>query len=92
MFIFGHLLTESFWLTITFLIIKLILCFRLDELEAELVRLGPLGATVDVIEEQQEVILDALKKLSKYNHHVQLFSQVSFVSLSHIRTFSSLLP
>jgi hypothetical protein len=50
---------------------------RLSELESELSRLGPLGSTVDVIEEQQEVILNALKKLSKYSHHVQLFTQVS---------------
>ena len=48
----------------------------MSELEKELSQLGPLGATVDVIEEQQEVILNSLKKLSKYNHHIQLFTQV----------------
>jgi len=48
----------------------------MSELEGQLARLGPMGATVDVIEEQQEDILNALKKLSKYNHHIQLFTQV----------------
>jgi hypothetical protein len=48
----------------------------MSQLEDELCKLGPLGATVDVIEEQQDVIMDALKKLSKYNHHIQLFTQV----------------
>ena len=53
----------------------------MSDLESQLARLGPMGATVDVIEEQQDDILNALKKLSKYNHHIQLFTQVSHLSL-----------
>jgi hypothetical protein len=70
--------------TLTVFLFKIF--FRLCELEEQLSSLGPQGATVDVIEEQQEIILNALKKLSKYNHHIQLFTQVTCQYSDHLKT------
>ncbi len=56
---------------------------KLKEIESWLGRLDsilqsthPLGQTLDVLEHQHQAAMDALKELSKYEHHVRLFMQV----------------
>ena len=56
---------------------------KLNEIDSWLTRLDgiyqstfPLGQTLDVLECQHQNTMDALKELSKYDHHIKLFMQV----------------
>ena len=56
---------------------------KLNEIESWLTRLEgilqstyPMGQTLDVLEFQHQSSMDALKELSKYEHHITLFTQV----------------
>lgn len=48
----------------------------LSRLEGILQSTHPLGQTLDVLEHQHQCTMDALKELSKYDHHIKLFMQV----------------
>jgi chromosome segregation ATPase len=48
----------------------------LDRLEGILQSTYPVGQTLDVLEHQHQCTMDALKELSKYDHHIKLFMQV----------------
>ena len=63
---------------------------KLNEIESWLKRLEvilqgtwPTGQTLDVLEDQHQSTMDALKELSKYEHHVKLFMQVC-ERMSHV--------
>ena len=63
---------------------------KLHEIESWLKRLDgiltgtyPTGQTLDVLENQHSCTMDALKELSKYEHHVKLFMQVC-ERMSHV--------
>ena len=56
---------------------------KFNEIDSWLTRLDgifqstyPLGQTLDVLEHQHQSTMDALKELSKYDHHIKLFVQV----------------
>ena len=56
---------------------------KLKEIKSWLTRLDgiletthPLGQTMDVLETQHQSTMDAMKELSKYEHHIRLFTQV----------------
>ena len=63
---------------------------KLHEIESWLKRLDgiltgtyPTGQTLDILEDQHSCTMDALKELSKYEHHVKLFMQVC-ERMSHV--------
>ena len=63
---------------------------KLHEIESWLKRLDgiltgtyPTGQTLDILENQHSCTMDALKELSKYEHHVKLFMQVC-ERMSHV--------